>query len=440
MNIFIFHNDLRLADNVGLMECIKDKTIPVFIFTPTQIGNENKYRSQNAINFMCNSLAELDKELKMHGSRLHTYFGHTHKIISQLIRNNNIKKVYCNRNYTPFAIDRDKAVEKVCKSAKVEFIQFEDFGLLPIGSVKTGNEVYKKFTPYYEAAKHHKVHGPYKYKVCNLVKISGGNYHTGQKYSFGGREQGLAILAKMDKFKHYGKERNILAKNTTQLSAYIKFGCVSIREVYHKATNTDFIKQLFWREFFMNIVWVFPHVLNGRNRNFKLKYNKVRWTKLTSANKHYFLAWCNGQTGYPIVDACMRQLNTTGWMHNRGRLIVSGFLVKIMGWDWQYGERYFAIKLRDYDPAQNSGGWQFVSGSGVDSQPYFRIFNPWLQAEKYDPNCEYIKKWCPELAKVPTKDIHFWYKNYEKYKGYPKPMIDYETWRDKSRLLYSPLS
>lgn len=447
MNIFIFHNDLRLHDNNGLAEALSEaKTVPIFIFTPDQIGNQNRYRSQNCINFMCESLKDLDSELRKHGSRLHTYYGHSHAIVARLLRTGRFSAVYSNFGYTPFAILRDKKIAKVCKSADVEFRQFHDFGLLPIGEVTTSGGVYKKFTPYYEAARHRKIPKPARYSLANLAKISGTITPISKYYKYpnravekylkaGGRKNGLAIISGLGRLRNYDKTRNILSIDTSQLSAYLKFGCVSAREVYHASPNSDFTKQLFWREFFMNLSYEFPHTIAGSHghRNFNPKYDSVKWARTADAK---FKKWCEGQTGYPIVDAAMRQLNQIGWMHNRGRLIVSAFLVKLLGYHWELGERYFATQLRDYDPVQNNGGWQFVAGSGVDSQPYFRMFNPWLQSEKYDPDAKYIKKWCPELENIPAADIHKWYDRHQNC-GYPKPMVDYEEYRDRTRKLYT---
>jgi len=216
------------------------------------------------------------------------------------------------------------------------------------------------------------------------------------------------------------------------MSAPIKFGCVSIREVY-KAFHgkKDLIRQLYWRDFYAQIMYNFPYVLD---RAMKPKYNKIRW----HYNQTWFNAWCNGTTGFPIVDAGMRQMNETGYMHNRARLIVASFLVKTMLISWQYGEQYFATKLTDYSPENNNGNWQWISSSGADSQPFFRIFNPLTQAEEHDPNCEYIKKWVPELMDVPVKDIHNWSTEFVNYKGikYPKPICDYSIQREKTLKMY----
>jgi deoxyribodipyrimidine photo-lyase len=194
------------------------------------------------------------------------------------------------------------------------------------------------------------------------------------------------------------------------------------------------IRQLYWRDFYANILYEFPRVLG---HSLKPKYDKISW----HYSDNLFKKWCNGETGYPIVDAGMKQMNATGYMHNRARLIVASFLVKTLLIDWRKGEQYFSKKLTDYDPANNNGNWQWISGGGADSQPYFRVFNPWRQAEEYDPNCEYIKKWLPELKDVPVKDLLNWDTKYINYKDvkYPKPIVNYEEQRDKVIKMYSKI-
>jgi deoxyribodipyrimidine photo-lyase len=233
--------------------------------------------------------------------------------------------------------------------------------------------------------------------------------------------------------KNYPRTHNDLSHSTSELSAFIKFGCVSIREVYKTfRSKHDFIRQLFWRDFYANILYSFPYVLGSA---MKKNYNKVHWHH----NSNWFKKWCDGETGYPVVDAGMRQMNQTGYMHNRARLIVSSFLVKTLLISWEEGEKYFAQKLVDYDPASNNGNWQWTAGSGADSQPYFRIFNPWEQGKNYDPNCEYIKKWVPELKDVPNKDILNWEDTHSEYKDvkYPKPIVDYKKQKEIALKMYS---
>jgi deoxyribodipyrimidine photo-lyase len=255
--------------------------------------------------------------------------------------------------------------------------------------------------------------------------------------SHGGREAGLKVLENALKTqKQYSKTRDILSIPTSLLSPYIKFGCVSIREVFHKFRNIkDLIRQLIWREFYMNILYAHPNVLGHA---MKPNYNKIRW----KTNSKYLHAWKNGTTGYPIVDAGMRQLNTSGYMHNRARLIVASFLTKTLLIDWREGEKYFAQKLVDYDPASNNGNWQWIASTGADSQPYFRIFNPFHQSEEVDEDAIYIKTWVPELKDIPSKEIHNWDKYYMEYKNkinYPAPIVDYSIQKEKAIEMYSSI-
>jgi deoxyribodipyrimidine photo-lyase len=248
--------------------------------------------------------------------------------------------------------------------------------------------------------------------------------------------------------RKYNNTRNQLPTPTSRLSAYLKFGCVSIREVYWAfqkipgACHVDATKQLFWREFYYNLTHEFPQTLSGTNRNFKPQYNGIPWiTKktATSSQKKQWINWVNGTTGIPIVDACMRELKYTGYMHNRGRLISASFLVKHLFWSWEEGERYFATSLIDYDPIVNNGNWQWVSGSGTDSQPYFRILNPWSQSKRFDPEAEYIHKWVPELSDVPPNHIHTWYDSHKMYGSsipYPKPIVEHGSRRDAALHAY----
>jgi deoxyribodipyrimidine photo-lyase len=255
----------------------------------------------------------------------------------------------------------------------------------------------------------------------------------------GGRMNGLKLLKQaLLKQKDYGKDRDYLFYNTTHLSAYIKFGCVSVREVYHSFSQefgkkSAIIKELFWREFFVNILYCYPEVIG---KSYIEKYRKIKWNKSISL----FELWKEGKTGFPVVDAGMRELNTTGYMHNRVRMIVASFLVKVLLLDWRLGEKYFSQKLTDYDIASNNGNWQSISSTGADMKPYFRDMNPWIQSQKFDVNTEYIKKWIPELKDVLPKDIHKWYNTYEleKYKdiSYPKPIVVYEDQKKKMLELY----
>ncbi|MCW5951929.1 MAG: deoxyribodipyrimidine photo-lyase [Propionibacteriaceae bacterium] len=230
---------------------------------------------------------------------------------------------------------------------------------------------------------------------------------------------------------------------TTRLSVYNKFGCVSIREVYHsmkKARGIDLIKEIIWRDFYYQITYYNPYVIGNigdYTRSFKQKYNKLKWND----NKQHLNAWKKGLTGFPFVDAGMRQMLQTGFMHNRVRMVSASLLIKTLLINWEEGEQWFAINLIDYDPSQNNGGWQWVAGTGADSQPYYRIFNPWTQSETYDKDAIYIKQWVPELLDVEPNDIHNWYLSYTKYPKikYPKPIVDYTLMREKAIKMYKKI-
>ena len=448
--LFIFRRDLRIIDNNGLnllnQKCKNIYTI--FIFTPEQVGSGNDFKSDNSVQFMIESLEDLSKNIKEKGGKLITFHGHNDKIISECIKTYDINIVCFNLDYSPYARKRDESIIKMCEKMKTYVMYDYDYYLhSPDEIMSGGNTPYQKFTPYYEKAVKLKVQPPskatkihFKYKdsqIPNKISLE----DAMKKFTKinedilvrGGRDEAIKTLRTAIKTQHkYSTTRNDIFKNTSLLSAYIKFGCISIREVYKAFhSNRNFIRQLYWRDFYGQILYHFPHVLGHA---MKPNYNKIKW--------HYssklFKAWCDGKTNYPIVDAAMRQLNTVGWMHNRGRMIVSSFLTKILLIDWQLGEKYFSQKLTDYDPANNNGGWQWSAGTGADSQPYFRIFNPYLQSKEYDPDCEYIKKWVPELKDIPNKAIHNWYKEWENYKeiDYGKPIVDYDEQKEKALRMY----
>lgn len=449
ISIFIFRRSFRLYDNIGLINALKNskKVIPIFIFTPEQI-KKNQYKSNNAIQFMIESLKELDKELKKKKSKLYFFYGKQHKIISKINKEIEIDSVYLNKDYTPYAIKRDKKIKKICSKNNINYFEFEDILLRPVGSIKTNDNIYLKFTPYFRASSKIKVNTPtknlysnyFKKKIKCEYKKDIDNFYKFNEHILirGGRKEALLKLNKINNFKKYNDKRNILSISTTHLSAYIKFGCISIREVYHKfkkklQNNNQLISQLHWRDFYYNICFYHPHVIG---KSLKSKYDDIEWDN----NSNLFNKWKEGKTGYPVVDACMRELNTTGYMHNRGRLIVASFLVKILLVDWRKGEKYFATQLTDYDVSVNNGNWQWVAGSGADSQPYFRIFNPWSQSKKFDENCEYIKKWIPELSEVKNNDIHKWDLKYNLYnKVYIKPIVNYKEKRLNTLKIYKKL-
>jgi len=446
--LFIFRRDLRLRDNKGLKFCIDnyDNIIPIFIFTPEQISYKNKYKSDNAIQFMIESLKELDNELKKNKSKLHLYHGKNITVLKKIIKEINIKHIVFNMDYTPYAQKRDKKIEKLCKKNKITCDMIEDYLLADIGSIlKKDGKPYLIYTPFKNKGFTVKIDKPSKYKLTKLKKIKSDSEYPKHKINpdilvHGGRKNGLKQLKKIKTQKKYNDTRNDLSIETTLLSAYIKFGCLSIREVYWKfislvGKNNGLVAQLFWREFYYYIVYYFPQVLKGKN--FNTKYDDLEWNK----NMKNFMKWCNGNTGYPVIDAGMRQMNKTGYMHNRARLITANFMNRMLGMDWRLGEKYYAKMLTDYDPSVNNGNWQWIASTGVDPKPYFqRLFNPWLQSKKFDSDAKYIKTWLPQLKDIPAEELHQWDNHYHKYDLYQidyfKPVVNYKTARKKSIEMY----
>ncbi len=402
-NIFIFRRDLRTDDNLALQSLIKytknHNILPIFIFNPKQIyAKNNSYFSNNAVQFMIESLKSLEK--KCH---INYYEGNDIQILDTLRKKYKIKTIAFNKDYTPFAIQRDKEIIDWCKSHDIRVITEEDYTLFQMGSIKNKSGTpYQVYTPFYKTCIKMKnnIIKPSKTSKINYMKtVTKFNkdkyYQNNEKIAVrGGRENGLMRMK--NKFLNYSKARDYPAMDaTTKLSAYIKFGCISIREVYYNYINNKaLIRELIWREFYANILYHFPHIVKGKS--FKQKYDKIKWTN----NKEWFDKWCKGETGYALVDAGMKQMNISGWMHNRVRMIVAMFLTKDLLIDWRWGEKYFATKLVDYDPASNNGGWQWSASTGTDAQPYFRIFNPETQIKRYDKDYVYIKRWNPEYKNI----------------------------------------
>jgi deoxyribodipyrimidine photo-lyase len=451
--LFIFRRDLRIEDNIALANaCSKCKNVyTCFIFTPEQVGKQNKYKSNSSVQFMIESLEDLSNEIRTHGGKLCLFYGKNKRVISYLIKKLDINAIFFNKDYTPYALSRDSEVEELCNKHNIQYVMSEDYYLYEPGTIKNGsNTYYKKFTPFYDLVLQKKVDTPIS---INKHKLESTTTHFDYQITIqdahnnfykyhdniivkGGRTSGIIQLRHTGQTQyHYKETRNNLSTNTSLLSAYIKFGCISVREVYHYfvksfGKNSEILRQLIWREFYAHLLYGYPQLLDQKVNN------TIRWPY----TEEYLNAWMKGKTGFPVVDACMRQLNAIGWMHNRGRLIASSFLVKTLLIDWRFGEQYFAKHLVDYDVASNNGNWQWISGTGVDSMPYFRVFNPWTQSEKFDTDAIYIKKWIPELKNVDAKDLHNWNEScfLQKYSSikYPKPIVDFDEQRKKFLELY----
>jgi deoxyribodipyrimidine photo-lyase len=448
-SLFIFRRDLRVHDNTGLLEALRssESVIPCFIFDKRQIGEDNTYRSMNSIQFMLESLKDLEKQLEAREGLLYYFYGIAEDVVEDLLKTHEIDAVFTSEDYTPFAVKRDAAIEKVCIRLGRQFISTADSMLNAPGSVlKDNGQPYTVYTPYYKRSMLVEVPRP--------VVVTHHNFFTGKVASHhaklptdifaydnkellvhGGSEAASKIVHHLTGFKDYATDRDIPSMPTTHLSAYNKFGCISVRDLYHRLSSAlgaqhGLVRQLYWRDFFTQIAGLFPHVFHGA---FHQEYDRLVWNNDHKA----FDRWCNGTTGFPIVDAGMRELNTTGYMHNRTRMIVASFLTKDLHISWRWGERYFAQQLVDYDPSVNNGSWQWSASTGCDAQPYFRIFNPWLQQQKFDPACTYIKQWVPELRRFSAEIIHKWDKVGSTIGGsYPTPMIDHSKESERAKLLF----
>ena len=454
-SLFLFRRDLRITDNTGLIDSCRNsvQSIPCFILDPKLLKKSNSKFSKSRLEFLHDCLIDLEKQLEKKKSYLHIFSGNPEKIIENLIDLLKINAVFVNTDYSPFSKKRDSKIKKVCWKYKIDFITTNDLLLHDVDEIKTlKGEPYKVFTSFFSKARDLPVRKPQNYEFSNLsnqkikseISVNKLETYFGKSSICsifkGGREPCLSLLSNLKDLKNYDNDRNYPGINgTSMLSAHNRFGTCSIRELYHKilqelGPNHTLIAQLHWRDFF---TYVLHHFQYSFSQEFNRKYEKIPWSK----NKKAFSKWCEGKTGFPIVDAGMRELNKTGFMHNRVRMIVASFLTKDLHIDWRLGEQYFASKLIDYDPSVNVGNWQWAASTGCDSQPWFRIFNPWLQQAKFDPKCTYIKKWIPELEEIPCKVIHSWDTKYlEDIVNFPKPMINHKSESLHSKEIFKRIS
>ena len=409
-SLFLFHRDFRTYDNTSLIKLstLSNSIIPIFIFNPDQVDpSKNKYYNQTSIQFMGECLSSIP--------HLQLFYGYTEDVLESIYKKYPITHIGFNLDYTPYALKRTEKVKSLSKKYNVDVVCEEDYTALPLVEYREEG-FYKVFKPFFEHLLTMKIPKPNSTKITFISKKLSSIQLPMKDMQH--RKEALTILKKSKEFNKYEKTRNIPSIETTHLSKHIKFGTVSIREVYHAFKhNKELFRQIAWHDHYACLMRFLPvkDTIGGGN----VKHIEIKWQK----NEKWFHAWCNGQTGFPIVDAGMRQLNETGWMHNRVRLIVSNFLTLKMGIDWKKGEKYFAQRLVDYDVASNNLNWQFSVGVGTDRNQFIRVYNPFLQSKKYDPECNYIKKWVTELKDVPAKDIHQWDKRYESYDIYFKPII-----------------
>lgn len=423
VTIFWFRRDLRLEDNVGLFHALEstNEVLPIFIFDSSILSQLEPNDAR--VTFIHDLLSEIQSKLNAKGKSLAVFHGKPMEIFKQLIANQTIHSVYTNHDYEPYARKRDKELNELFKTHQIAFKTCKDQVIFEKNEViKDDGTPYVVFTPYSKKWKERFKHNPLPHHPSEelLHRIQKHNYPFLQLAAIGFTESTIKVPVfniKPNLVDNYSETRNFPAiSGTSLLAPHLRFGSVSIRKIIKEivtSTNDTFLNELIWREFFMQILWHFPQTVN---QSFRPKYDAIVWEN----DETLFKKWCEGKTGYPFVDAGMRELNSTGHMHNRVRMIVASFLCKHLLIDWRWGEAYFATKLLDYEQSSNVGNWQWAAGSGVDAAPYFRIFNPTEQIKKFDKDLKYIKKWIPELNTT----------------LYPKPIVDHKQAREKCLTTY----
>ena len=417
-SVFWFRRDLRLDDNRGLNAALSSglKVIPIFIFD-TEIINKLE-KNDLRIKMIHAALVKLNDAMLGNRCNVGMYLGNPKAVFESLLKKYKIKSVYTNRDYEPYALERDKSIKSFLEKKNVTYKSFKDQVIFEKDEVvKDDGNPYKVYTPY--SRKWIETLNARGFETCksetklNSLASLELPYLTLKEIGFDEKEFDIPIFNINSKtIEKYEETRNFPYLNSTsRIGAHLRFGFVSIRKLVGKAlknSNKTYLKELIWREFFMQILWHFPYT---QEKSFKPKYDRIKWLN----NDEEFKKWCEGNTGYPLVDAGMRELNQTGFMHNRVRMLVGSFLCKHLLIDWRWGEKYFAKKLLDYEMSSNVGNWQWVAGCGVDASPYFRIFNPKEQIKKFDKDFKYIKKWVPEFQSS----------------LYPKEIIDHKFARNR---------
>lgn len=401
INIFWFRRDLRLEDNCGLHEALQSgvKVLPVFIFD-REILDQLNDKNDKRVDYIHQALTEINQELKKHETGLKTFYGKPLEIFEKLTKDFDIDTVFCNRDYEPQAIKRDQKIAEFLAKKGINFSHHKDQVIFEGNDIlKSDQTPYTVFTPYSKRWKENinKINiENFKIDFENFLPVNDHkNILSLKEIGFEKTEIEFSKPSLDSKIiNSYDKNRDFPAlDHTTHLGIALRFGTISVRKCvkFAQKHNEIWLSELIWREFFMQILFHFPNVVN---QCFKKKYENIQWRN----NEDEFKTWCEGNTGYPIVDAGMRQLNETGFMHNRVRMVVASFLTKHLLIDWRWGEAYFAEKLLDYDLSANNGNWQWAAGCGCDAAPYFRIFNPEEQTRKFDKDLKYIKKWLPQDA------------------------------------------
>ena len=425
VNIIWFRRDLRLTDNAALCHALKsdNQVVPIFIFDKN-ILDKLEDKADKRVAFIHAAITEIQEALVALGSTLEVYYSTPKQTFTLLLEKYTIGSVYTNHDYEQYAIDRDKDIANLLQQHNATLLTYKDQVIFEKDEVvKDDGKPYTVFTPY--SRKWKAALNPSHLEAYPTKKYFDNFYKQPLQALPTLESMGFAEVKRVFPSKHlqdeiilkYKEQRDFPAiKGTSHLGVHLRFGTISIRELanYTKDLNETFLNELIWRDFYHTILWHFPHVRTGSS--FRKEYDLIEWRN----DEQEFEKWCNGQTGYPIVDAGMRELNATGFMHNRVRMVVASFLTKHLLIDWHWGELYFAQKLLDFDYAANNGGWQWAAGSGCDAAPYFRVFNPTLQTEKFDKDLKYVRKWVPELDSF----------------DYVQPMVKHEDARKRALEVY----
>jgi deoxyribodipyrimidine photo-lyase len=426
-----FRRDLRLQDNAALYHALKSgfPVLPVFIFD-TNILDELKDKKSiltkdSRVAFIHQEITRIKKKLNAIGSDLLVFYGKPLDVWKEIIKTYPVKKVFANHDYEPYATERDTQLKSLLQEQQIEFLTYKDQVIFEKDEVtKDDGKPYTVYTPYSKKWKlklndfYLKSYPTEKYAANFFKTINSKSCISLEEMGFSKDTIDFPVKTVNDSImQQYAETRDIPSIiGTSRISVHLRFGTVSIRELARQsiaAKGEKYLNELIWRDFYMMILHHFPKVVT---QSFHEKYDKIKWRN----NEAEFKAWCEGKTGYPIVDAGMRELNATGFMHNRVRMIVASFLTKHLLTDWRLGEAYFAKTLLDYDLSANNGGWQWAAGTGVDAAPYFRVFNPRLQTEKFDKELKYIRTWIPELDSF----------------EYPKPIVEHAFARDRCLTAY----
>ena len=426
VNIFWFRRDLRLSDNAGLYHALKSRlpVIPVFIFDKNILDKLDDKKDAR-VAFIHEVIMALQEQLKDIGASLKVFYGFPEAVFAALVSEYAVEKVFTNHDYEPYAVERDQAIGTLLNDSGITFHTYKDQVIFEKDEVmKDDGTPYVVFTPYskkwkslltafllkpYPTKKYFKHFLLHESSSIPTLEAMG---FQPLDHTFPSREPAEKTIRK------YKEQRNFPGiAGTSKMSIHLRFGTISIRALAKQALSLSetYLNELIWREFYQMILWHFPKV--GKGHAFKKEYEYIKWRN----NEKEFGRWREGKTGYPLVDAGMRELNTTGFMHNRVRMVVASFLTKHLLIDWRWGEAYFAEKLIDFELASNNGGWQWAAGSGCDAAPYFRIFNPYLQTKRFDPDFTYIRKWVPEFEEF----------------GYPPPIVVHEFARKRCLEVYS---